>query len=466
MRRNSQKVVKYRKPIRINIGAVIFLIIFIYLIVNVVIYMGKDHIAIYEVLEKKIADDNRVTGIALRSEKVYKTERAGYINYFYREGSRIAKSSKVYAVDESGKIYDALASMDYNSKLTEEEIAGIRSDISDYRTNYTDSGYYNLYDFKSSMNNRVLDIANTSMMDQLDDYLENSGNAGSFYTVAAAKSGIISYIVDGMENLKKDDITAASFDKEAYQAAAHSVRTTEAVAVDSPAYKLITDENWSVVVPLTEEQYKNLEDKTTVRITFTKDNVSANAGLELFEKEGAYYAELSLNRYVVRYTEDRFIEVELNINSAQGLKIPVTSVTDKKFYLVPSDYIATDDNGNTGVLTEVYDQDTGAASTEFIQTEIFDINEETSMAYIDTTYIEAGKWVIHPESGEKFQVNQSDSLQGAFNVNKGYYVFRQVEILYQNEEYYIVRDDTPYGLSAYDHIVVDAQMANEDSFIY
>lgn len=51
-------------------------------------------------------------------------------------------------------------------------------------------------------------------------------------------------------------------------------------------------------------------------------------------------------------------------------------------------------------------------------------------------------------------------------MNKGYTVFRRIEKEYENNEYCIVKKDTPYGLSVYDHIVLNADYVKEQSIIY
>ena len=78
----------------------------------------------------------------------------------------------------------------------------------------------------------------------------------------------------------------------------------------------------------------------------------------------------------------------------------------------------------------------------------------------------AGSYIIKPESTEKHAVSKTGSLIGVYNINKGYADFKQVSILYQNEEYSIVKSNTAYGLNVYDHIVLDATLVNDNDFIY
>ena len=53
-----------------------------------------------------------------------------------------------------------------------------------------------------------------------------------------------------------------------------------------------------------------------------------------------------------------------------------------------------------------------------------------------------------------------------YNINKGYTQFRQIDILYQNEEFALVKEGTSYGLTVYDRIVLNSEAVDEDEVIY
>ena len=57
-------------------------------------------------------------------------------------------------------------------------------------------------------------------------------------------------------------------------------------------------------------------------------------------------------------------------------------------------------------------------------------------------------------------------LEGVYCVDKGYAVFRKIEIIDQNEEYCIVATGTSYGLSLYDNIVLDSNTVQEDEILF
>lgn len=56
--------------------------------------------------------------------------------------------------------------------------------------------------------------------------------------------------------------------------------------------------------------------------------------------DGQKVAKITLKNGMVRYASERFLKVELVIHTKTGLKIPLSSIVDKKFYIIPSDYLA------------------------------------------------------------------------------------------------------------------------------
>ena len=93
-------------------------------------------------------------------------------------------------------------------------------------------------------------------------------------------------------------------------------------------------------------------------------------------------------------------------------------------------------------------------------------NETDEEYYVDDSTLRIGDYLVKPETMEKYAVSKMDSLIGVYNINKGYADFKQVNILYNNEEYSIVQSNTAYGLNVYDYIVLDASTVSEDELIY
>ena len=136
-RRKRSKVTKYRKPLNINIGVIIFGVIFIYITSYVIAYMQKDHVVIYEVKEGSLAKNTSYTGFIIREETVVNTSKAGYVNYYAREGEKTGANSIVYTIDESGTLSDSLAENGITSiEPSGDELNSLRNDIMNFSSNF------------------------------------------------------------------------------------------------------------------------------------------------------------------------------------------------------------------------------------------------------------------------------------------------------------------------------------------
>ena len=98
------KIRQYRKPLNINLGIIIFSVIFIYIVICVFLYFTQKQIQPYEVRTGSLSVDSVYQGIALREETVATSTDSGYINYYAREGERVGSGKLVCSVDESGEL--------------------------------------------------------------------------------------------------------------------------------------------------------------------------------------------------------------------------------------------------------------------------------------------------------------------------------------------------------------------------
>ena len=72
----NTKIRKYRKPLNLNIGMLIFAVIFIYVCGCVLLYFQTSHIVRYEVQKGSLATNNIYRGVILRDETVITTDKA------------------------------------------------------------------------------------------------------------------------------------------------------------------------------------------------------------------------------------------------------------------------------------------------------------------------------------------------------------------------------------------------------
>ena len=95
-----------------------------------------------------------------------------------------------------------------------------------------------------------------------------------------------------------------------------------------------------------------------------------------------------------------------------------------------------------------------------------DSADEAYNYYVDRSAFKEGDAIVKDDSNQRFIVGETDSLEGVYCINQGYAVFRQVDILDQNEEYAIISSNTSYGLSRYDRIARDSSQVKEQDILY
>ena len=168
---------------------------------------------------------------------------------------------------------------------------------------------------------------------------------------------------------------------------------------------------------------------------------------------------------MVTFATDRFLDVELIVEDETGLKIPVSSIVEKEFFLIPEEYVMPGgNNGGDSILRQTFLED-GTLSSEVLEIDVYYFDDDTKEYYLDSSILNAGDNLYKTDSQETFTVSKRATLIGVYNINKGYADFKQITILDQNDEYAIVEPNMKYGLSVYDYIVLNAESVKDDQLI-
>lgn len=461
----KRKVVRYRRPPNINIGMLIFAVIFVYMVFSVYTYIRRDKIQPYEVTEGSIVNDRQYTGLILREETTEYAESSGYINYYIQEGKRAAAGTGIYSIDETGRLAEVLAESGTERTLTEENLKELKSRLTSYSLSMSEDDFSRVYDEKYSLEAMVLEYVNFNALSSQGELEEALGTG--FRQVRTPVSGVVSYAVDSFEDLEASQVTAEMFDRTNYSRGI--TRAGDLVEAGTPVYKIITSDNWSLLFPLSEEDAAEYASETSLQVRLAgHDCVISGDYSTVTGADGLQYGKLDFTKYMIQYESERYLDFEVMTSVEEGLKIPVSSVTSKNFYLVPVDFLEQGgDSDDSGFLKEVYTE--SGTSVEFTPVTIYYSTEE--YYYIDTAEdepIHAGDYLVKPgSSSERYQVGATASLQGVYNINRGYAVFKQIEILEENGEFYTIKENTSYGLNVYDHIVLDASAVDaEGALIY
>ena len=324
----NKKIVRYRKPLNINVGMIIFAMIFVYLSFSVYTYLRRDHVQFYEVVEGSIVNNKEYNGILFRDETVENAPQTGYVNYYVREGKRAGAGARVYSLDETGELGKFLEENQSSGvSLSAENLADLKKQLSSFCLSYNDQRFESVYDAKYSLQASVAEYMNFNALGDMDAQLQAQGI--NYKQISTPQPGIISYVTDSFEGVAPEEVTADSFDRSQYTRQVG--RAGELIESGTPVYKIITSENWSIVFQMDDKDKEQFADQDTLTIEPLGSDMKFRGNYSMFTgSDGNLYGRLDLDRYMIQFESERFMTFEISSKETQGLKIPVSSVMEKE----------------------------------------------------------------------------------------------------------------------------------------
>jgi len=243
-KRLAKLIKNIRSIMGLNIGTVMFGILFLYMIFSAVLYLTSTHTESYQVTSGPLSRNETYTGLAIREENVVQADSGGYVTYYAREGSKINANGAVFGLS-STKIPEA------NVQLSQEELSDIRSDMQSFSKVFNPSKFNATYSFKYQLEGNILQYAGVTQNEGSTDGTDGGQEVVTFgnQTISKASSdGIILYSKDGYEGKTLETVTKEDFDQNAYHET--DLKTKDAVSAGEDVYTIITDERWSLLIPL------------------------------------------------------------------------------------------------------------------------------------------------------------------------------------------------------------------------
>lgn len=451
-RTEKNKITKYRRRPFFNIGTLLFGTIFIYMIISLFMYLTEKHVTAYEVMKGTITGNYRYHALALRTETIVNATQSGSVRYFEREGSRASAGSAVCAVNEAGT--DVTSAAD-DFKIDAENAGRIQDIISNFTINYSGSAFQNTYDLKANVDGRIAEAIEENSSDYVN--IQNQ--------CFAPESGFVLYSIDGLETVTEDQLTQDMFTQSGYDPT--NLRSRKSVKAGDPLFKLVTKEDWAVYFPISQKLLTELADTQKIRFRFLRDNETFVAPFSVIQNGNDAFGKISLSSSLVRYVDDRFLEIELILNKKEGLKIPSSAIVERTFYQIPEEYVIKNEDTDQEIVlkAERFAED-GSSTVKYITANVYQYTDGYYL--IDQNVLSEGDYVQREDSAKRMQIQKKDivTMHGVYNINKGYAVFREVTVIDENEEYCIVESNNTYSLAAYDYIALDASEVTEDQIVY
>jgi hypothetical protein len=467
LRASERDMLPVQNRIKLNPTVILFAFVFVFLIVCILRLVFRETTGYYEVMPGNNGKVSSYTAFITRDEMVYRTDRAGFIHYLAGNGDRVRVGQAVCTIDENGDFTSQLLSAYSQEKsMDDESLAKIKNAMRSFAISFDPDNYSSIYDEKIILENQVFGFLN-------DDIITNAGNATDMYTFnvkETKKSGIFVCGYDGYEKFDPDDFKMSDLDVTDLEF--KRIKNAQRIESGEPIYKLVLKDSFSIIFQMTEEDVVRYWEADKLKVYFP------DIDKELVGHFSFTYASDDPNTRLVRIDFDecgymladvRTARIEINSSVVSGFKIPKTSLTTKDYYVVPASYLTVGGNNNTdavsvtkGLNLQVYEN--GTISVRF--TPITGYKTFDDYILVDTSSFKIGDILIEPETSKTYEIGAQKSLQGVYNVNKGYAVFKSVNILDDMDNGFVIIEKTGSGVSIYDHIALNANLIKEGELIY
>ena len=427
---------------------VLAFIILLYIVFNFVRVFNKEEVKVYEVATGEIVNVDRHKGFIYRDESVATCMSDGYINFFVTNAERVNRGAFIYAVNDAPsniKLYE----------LNDKDKSSIKQNIKMYNNNISDLEFSNIYLAKDGLRELINEINIVKQLEDRDIEKEISAKEKGY----AKYAGLISFLIDGFETAKSDDFTEElikRYSVSKYETQKKDVKKNDAI------YKIIKSPEFVIVFDSVYD-YDNYNNKDSLRIKFVYENVTANGRIDSFiGSDGKKHFKLYITEYPEKFIDKRVVDFEIENKKVHGFKIPIKSIISKDCFVIPKNIIEKD-------LSTDEDMCYKFVANGAKERVAFNISKEDDKYYyisIDDALskVKYGD-VLTNRYNDIYSLNEVKKLEGVYNMNKGYAVFKNIEVIDRTNEYAIIKDNTVNGVAIYDHLALNASEINEGDLI-
>lgn len=340
------------KKIRLKYNRIILLFIFIYIVSNVIIVLGKNTTKTLTLKNEMVEESFNKKGLIIRDEYVINSNFDGKVEYYLKDGDRVKKKEDIACV--------------YSNEISDDDLKNlknIKNDISSIENGDTafikkDIGNINkeisLLSQKLQIEllnenidvygqiekiNKLIDDKNLLINSDLNDKsLKNKQVQEKEVTNLIDKntevfksknSGVVSYQFDGNEekfnfdNINQIKIKDIEGTKNNYK----DISKEKKLDKGEPIARIINNLKQFVAISCNEEEIKKI--KIGQKIILSSDIEKINSKVYDIYKEGKQYIViLEISEQNVEIYDTRIKEFDIIYKSIEGLKVPKTAVVN------------------------------------------------------------------------------------------------------------------------------------------
>ena len=457
-----------RQRYPITFVTVVFALVLVFFVVQGIILMRHHSVSAYNV-GMPGSDDVAGTyrGMILRDEKVLTASYDGYVNFFQTNGEWVSRNGYLATLDRDGNAAERIRSRFYGMDvLSAASSKKIRTVLKNAAESVDTSDFSSIYEARADVEETILAAL---VRDSGSDYAEIFP-AGVYETINAPESGFFLNWTDGYEGVTEAELTKKDFDPERYDVSV--IREGSRLSRGDTVLKLALDNKFRLVFPLTENDLRILSGRKSISVRMSDGEELTGAFSLTADADGSPLGVISFQKYGGNYLSDRFMEFRILDVSVTGYKIPESAIVTKNFFVVPESMLTTAGaNSANAVVVETED----GIEPVLVTVYTYDPNPDNNLvigegqAYIYSDELKAGMTLVSEGlQQERFVLGIQTTVEGVYQINNGYCIFKPVVRLRNSLEtsYVVVSSGVKGGMRPYDRILLDAKDMDENEIIF
>lgn len=457
--------------------ALIFLFVafFLYIIFSYAVHFLESERATFQIKRGSIRESFKVKGFIFRDEALIKCKSDGYVLYVYKDKSKVSRNDVVLLSSknefekkpnniknsdnqnisqDNAKNKDAKDNIDVtenSNEIVEVTNNQIYDEAKDYVSGITELNFSNSY-------NVINDVS--EFIDEHEGYVESFADNDDFKNKKLVKvnsrdAGIISYNIDGYESLKIED-----YNEELLYAKNHRKINRKAyLNAGDEACKVIKSYDYKVVFDSSDRILSLVNEGKKVKAYIPLINKYIETKIEKFEsKDGKTHFYVSLDKYLDKFLDTRVIDLDIVADEKIGLKITNNCIYNRNCIVIDKNFVYRDDENDEYYIYKVNDDsDFNKKNEKIILTVTYQDDDNIYILY------EKNKSRLNindkiTKNNQVYNISKIKSYKGVICLNKGYEVFRIINVICENNEYSIIKEEPGSMLKVYDMVLVNVDI--------
>lgn len=280
------------------------------------------------------------TGLVIRSEKVYSSTSSGSIKYLVNEGEKVPVGHGIVSISSSRdeilaqieNLEKQIDDLNINHYSSEGNI-NILEDIQEKVVHGDYNGIYEYLDERiSNEEDKTLIAENLESLLKKQDELEQVLEASSIINYSA-NAGIISYEIDGLEDILKpkgfENYTYEYLDSENINMEEKEFNPTKKVVGGSPIFKIIDDFVWHLAIKVDDGRILEFEEGQVYRVELTDKHSLKGKIVKINRDNAKGVIVIEFKDGLHEFYNERFMKVSIIKSQTNTYKLPTDCIIQK-----------------------------------------------------------------------------------------------------------------------------------------